>query len=224
MQMIYAGIDTRNKRHARVEASKICAFKFLKQRLVERHCNSILASNTPDVVRATIIAFMVSFLAALLAFTIFFMFEPFGLNILFVILRLLLSAFEAINCFIISFSATIAKSCCITLFSDADRPLRSPLCCFRGTLSASNSRSIFTTRIAAIFAQSCVNTCLLCLLVSHISLSIAINLFRILVTMESIAYGRGNIKHIANTLRKNVQSGVAVPVVKQTACRTDPFT
>ena len=78
MQMIYAGIDTRKKRHIRVEASKACAFKFLKQRLMERHWNSILASNTPDVVRAAIIAFMVSFLAALLAFTIFFVFEPFG--------------------------------------------------------------------------------------------------------------------------------------------------
>ena len=42
--------------------------------------------------------------------------------------------------------------------------------------------------------------------------------------MESIVYGRDNIKHIANTLRKNVQGGIGITVVNHATFRTYPFT
>jgi hypothetical protein len=125
IQMNYTSIDTRNKGHTRVETSKVRAFKFLEQRLVKVHRDSIAFGNTCNKVQATILTFKISFLATMLALTVFFVFEPFGLNKLFVILRLPLSACGAINCFIVSLCATIAKPCCITLLSDTGGSLRS---------------------------------------------------------------------------------------------------
>ena len=135
-------------------------------------------SNTSDVVRTAVITFIVPFFAAVSTLAIFFIFEPLRLAIFLMVLRPFFFALRAIDRLIISFGTTLkAQTRCVILFSETGRSSSRSFSSLRSTCSASNGGSIFTTRVTAIFAQSRVNACLLCFLVSHIHFSITSMVF-----------------------------------------------